>query len=202
MKFTKKDLIFSIVTGLIAGTILWQVLNFLEVKPVFGVPFGLLVIAVPVIWIIGVNLGYFLGKWFEFFNQFGKYAAVGFTNFAVDLGVLNLLISLTGDASGLKYTLFKTLSFIVAVTNSYTWNRLWVFNASSSQDRGSEFAKFMGVNILAALVNVGVASFIVNFVPPVLGLDAKVWATVGAIVGSAIALSFTFIGLKLAVFKK
>ena len=222
MKFTKKDLLFSIITGLTTGVIAWRILNFLGVsefhfgaskvvcgivQPCFtiysySISWFWLVIIVPILWIVGVNLGYFLGRWMNFFNQFGKYAAVGFTNAAVDFGILNLLIAWTGIAGGVYYTLFKISSVAVAVIHSYIWNRFWVFQSTDNQNRRAEFAKFLGVNIVAILVNVGVASFVVNFINPLFGLDAKVWANIGAVAGSAVALTLTFVGLKLAVFKQ
>lgn len=200
--FTKKDLKFSIATGLITGTIVWRVFGFLDLHSFYDVSFVWLIVLVPIAWIAGVNLGYFLGRWMAFFNQFGRYSAVGFTNAAVDFGVLNLLISLSGYNSGWYYTLFKTCSFAVAVSSSYFWNRFWVFGSNDSDNHGVEFVKFLSVNILAALVNITVASLIVNFVSPFAGLDAKTWANAGAVAGSAVALIFNFLGFKFAVFKK
>src|SRR3989344_992981 len=88
-------------------------------------------LVVPVLWILGVNLGYFLGRWVVFFNQFGKFAAVGFTNAAVDFGILNLLIAYYGIVSGLGFSLFKATSFVVAVAHSYLWNKFWVFSSEN-----------------------------------------------------------------------
>lgn len=200
-KFTKKDLYFSLITGLTTGFIFWQILVFLK-APNFGLPSHTLwVIIVPILWILGVNLGYFLGQWLVFFNQFGKYAAIGFTNAAVDFGVLNLLIALSSVASGLIFTIFKTLSFITAVTHSYFWNRCWAFE-SKGENKGQEFFKFTVVNIIVALVNVGTASFVVNGVNPLFGLSENVWANVGAVAGTALAFTFNFIGFRMIVFKK
>ncbi len=205
MKFTKKDLIFSLITGFTTGVIAWQVLNFLE-APSFGLPtahpHALFVFIVPILWIIGVNVGYFLGKYMAFFNQFGKFVAVGFTNAAVDFGILNLQIAQSGIESGVWYSVFKSVSFVVAVTHSYIWNKYWVFEAGASGGGRSELLKFMGVNLVAITVNVGIASFVVNSVDPIAGLEPKVWANIGAIVGSAFAIGLTFIGSRLIVFKK
>lgn len=202
--FTKKDFVYSIITGLTAGFVIWQVLNFLE-APSFGLPtdhpHALFLIIVPVLWVLGVNLGYFLGRWMPFFNQFGKFVAIGFTNFAVDMGILNLLIASTGIATGAYYAIFKGISFMGGVSHSYLWNRLWVFE-SFGGDKREQFIKFLTVAVLSALVNVGVASFVVNFVDPLFGFDDKVWANVGSVVGSAVALIFSFIGFKLVVFRK
>ena len=203
MRFSKKDLIFSIITGLTTGFIAWKILVFLEHPEFWGVSMIWLIVAVPVLWVLGVNLGYFLGRWMPFFNQFGKFAAIGFTNAAVDFGTLDLLIARTGETAGAMYAVFKGTSFIVAMVHSYFWNKHWAFDAGNAGDaQGTEFLKFVSVSVLALLVNVGVASLVVNLVNPVLGLDAKTWANVGAVAGSAIALALSFVGFKIVVFKK
>jgi putative flippase GtrA len=203
--FTKKDLTSCLITGFTTGIIVWQVLNFLK-APSFGLPtahpHALFIIIVPVLWIVGVNLGYLLGRWMAFFNQFGKFVAVGFTNAAVDFGVLNLEISLSGISNGWEYSVFKSISFIVAVTHSYIWNKYWVFDAGSSGGGRSELIKFMAINVVAIIINVGIASFVVNYVEPIGGMDDKAWANVGAVIGSASAIFLTFIGSRLIVFKK
>ena len=94
-KLTQKDLFFSIITGLITGISAWKIFIFLNVPNLFGVPVTSLIVVIPILWIFGVNLGYFLGRWVPFFNQFGRFTAIGFTNAAVDFGVLNLLIYYT-----------------------------------------------------------------------------------------------------------
>ena|SRR3989344_6282579 len=201
MKFSKKDLFFSIITGLITGFIAWKILVFLGHPEIYGISTNLLLFIVPILWILGVNLGYFLGKWIGFFNQFGKFAAIGFTNAAVDFGILNLFIAKTGETAGLYYAVFKGVSFVAATLHSYTWNKYWAFDAGQSRGSG-EFIKFFGVSILALAINVSVASFVVNLVPPVLGFDSKTWANVGAVAASAVALVFSFAGFKFLVFKK
>ncbi|HAU07921.1 MAG: hypothetical protein UW46_C0001G0077 [Candidatus Yanofskybacteria bacterium GW2011_GWF1_44_227] len=202
MKFTKKDFVFSVITGLIAGFIGWRVLEFLGTPIFLGMNVSWLVLIIPILWIFGVNLGYFLGRWVAFFNQFGKYVAVGFTNFAVDIGVLNLLFALSGHSTGNWFTSFKTVSVIVALLTSYMWNKYWAFNASQSGEGGKEFAKFIAVTALALIVNTATASFVARFIGPQFGLDAKAWGTIASIVGSAVSLVFSFVGYKLAVFKK
>ena len=199
--FTKKDLFFSVFTGFYSGLIGWLVLVFLGVSSFMGVSLVWLLVIVPVVWIFGVNLGYFLGRWIHFFNQFGKYAAIGFTNFAVDTGVVNFLIASSGIATGFWFSGFKTFSFIIAVTHSYFWNRHWVFESKEAEQK-QEFIKFMVVNLVAAAVNVGTASFVVNGLDPAFGLDSNQWANVGVVVGSAVSLIFSFVGFRLVVFKK
>ena len=200
--FTKKDFYFSIATGLITGFSAWQIFNFLEVTKFKDVSFAWFLLLIPVLWIMGVNLGYFLGKWLAFFNQFGKFAVIGFTNAAVDFGVLNLLIANTDISSGGWYSVFKAISFMSAVVPSYFWNKHWAFSASGGEVSGFEFAKFMSVAIVSIFINTGIASLVVNFVNPLGGLSIQIWANVGAVAGSAVALIFSFVGFKTAVFKK
>ncbi|MBI2627264.1 MAG: GtrA family protein [Parcubacteria group bacterium] len=201
MYFSKRDLIFSIITGLATGLIVWRILEFLDTPLFFNTPFYWLIIIVPIFWIWGVNLGYFLGRWFAFFNQFGKYAAIGFTNAAVDFGVLNLLIYFSDIAVGFWYSVFKGISFLFAVVHSYIWNKYWAFEDRKSNGGRNEFAKFFIVTLIAFSINVGVASLVVNGIGPRFELTKEAWANIGAIVGSAIALLFSFVGFRIFVFR-
>ncbi|HVZ11262.1 MAG TPA: GtrA family protein [Candidatus Paceibacterota bacterium] len=202
MRFTLKDFSFSLITGLITGFIGWRVFEFLKIPHLFDIPWIALIVVVPVLWMFGVMLGYFLARWMPFFAQFGKFAAIGFTNAAVDFGVLNLLISLTGTSSGATYTLFKATSFLCAIIPSYVWNKYWAFNSANSRGGGFEFTKFISVGLISIFVNDGVASAVVNYVHPILNLNPHQWANFGAVIGSATALIFSFVGFKFAVFKK
>ena len=199
---TKRDLIFSLITGFYTGFIAWRIFEFLNIPPPLLLSWAWLMAIIPILWILGVNLGYFLGKWFSFFNQFGKFAAIGFTNAAVDFGILNLLIFYSGIAAGFWFSVFKTVSFAGAMVHSYFWNKYWAFNAAKTEGGSLEFMKFAGVAVLAALVNVGTASIIVNFLGSQFGISLAGWANVGAVVGSAAALVFSFSGFKKFVFKK
>src|SRR3989338_1074793 len=104
--FNKKDALYSIITGFTAGFLAWRIFAFLNISNFYFLPGAWLTVLIPVLWILGVNLGYFLGRWMPFFNQFGRFVAVGFTNAAVDFGVLNLQIGYTGIESGYQYSIF------------------------------------------------------------------------------------------------
>lgn len=186
-------------TGFITGLLAWQILLFLKVS---GYNWAWLVVLVPILWIIGVNLGYLLGRAMSFFNQFGKFAAIGFTNAAIDFGVLNLLIHLSGATEGLGYGVLKAASFIVAVIPSYFFNKYWAFwSPVMSGASAREFFKFLGVAVTAIIVNTIVATLIASLVNPMFGLSPEQWANVAAAAGSAVALIFSFLGFKVAVFK-
>jgi putative flippase GtrA len=137
----------------------------------------------------------------NFFNQFGKFAAIGFTNAAVDFGVLNILISQTGFLEGRGYAGIKSISFIVALLSSYVWNKYWAFK-SNSGGGAAEFFKFFLVTIVSFVINVGSSSMVVTYISPLAGIDPHAWANVGAVVGSALGLIFSFVGFKFVVFRQ
>lgn len=217
MKFSKKDLLSSLITGFYTGFIAWRIFGFLGVPELgygdklcledtcfwsYHISLAWLMVIVPISWILGVSLGYFLGQWFKFFNQFGKFAAIGFTNAAVYFGILNVFIAWSDINKGLWYSLFVAVAFTLGTVHSYFWNKFWVFQAADDRISGEEFGKFSGISIVSGLINVGVASILVNFINPVFGLTLDQWANVGGVTGSAVALAVSFVGFKKAVFKK
>ena len=219
MSFSKKDFWLSVITGFYTGFIAWRIFVFLGVPEFYRVtPFcsgidcillthpiswAWLMAVIPVLWILGINLGYFLGRWFKFFTQFGKFSAIGFTNAAVDFGVLNLLIFYSGIAAGVYFSVFKAVSFLAAALHSYFWNKHWAFGSASREPIAwNEFFKFFGITVIAAIINTGSASAVVNIVGPQFELSSEAWANVGAVIGSAIALIASFIGFKKIVFRK
>ncbi len=201
-RFTKRDLRFSILTGILTGAIAWLIFDFLNVPEFHRLSFALLIIVAPIVFILGTWLGYFLGQWLKFFDQFGKFCVIGLTNAAIDFGVLNLLIARVGHDAGWWYMGFKGASFIVASLASYAFNKYWAFNAANTRGGGVEFSKFFSVAIVSLIINNLVASLVVNGFHPMLGLDSHQWANIGAVSGSAVALIFSFLGYKFAVFKK
>lgn len=136
-----------------------------------------------------------------FVPQFIRFFCVGLLNTGIDFGVLNLLICSTGQSSGIYFPIFKSISFIVAVTNSYFMNKYWTFRSSEGKNAG-EFLKFLGVNIIGWGINVGVATYVVNFVGAPIGVSPVLWANIGAISAVAFTLIWNFIGMKFIVFKK
>jgi putative flippase GtrA len=196
----QKDVLSAVVTGLTTGVIGWRILVYLGSVLPMGINPVVLVVAVPVAWVTGVQLGYFLSAFFRPFAQFGRFACIGFANALVDFGVLYVLIAWSGLAAGGAYTFFKAISFSFATVHSYLWNKYWAFDASRTAGGGRELLSFIGVALSSLLVNVIAASLVVAVRPA--SFAAASWAGVGAIVGSATALIFSFMGFRLFVFRK
>ena len=120
--------------------------------------------------------------------QLAKFCTVGASGYAVNLVVYTLLLK----GAGLHYLLAAACSFLVAVTNNYTWNRVWTFRAS----RG-HFA-LQGLRFLV----VSTAALCANL----LALHLLVQLGVGKIVSQAIAIvvvtPLNFVGNKLWSFRR
>ena len=141
-----------------------------------------------------------LSRLWAVFDQFGKFAAVGTLNTLLDLGVLNLLMFLTGLYSGLPYVGFKATSFIVGTTNSYFWNKLWTFQNKMPVTL-AEYLRFGIFTLVGALINVSVASVIVNVIGAPTGMDPKLWANLGALIAVFAAFLWNFLSYRNIVFK-
>jgi putative flippase GtrA len=137
----------------------------------------------------------------EIAKQIVKFGIVGAINTGVDLGILNILIFTTGITSGIGFTLFKGISFIIAVTNSYFLNKLWTFKVAPNRDF-KELIKFLLVGIVGLIINVATASIIVNLIKSPTGISPQLWANIGAIAAVFVAMTWNFCGYKFLVFKK
>jgi dolichol-phosphate mannosyltransferase len=119
------------------------------------------------------------GNW----EQLLKFCAVGATGYVVNLGVYALLVR----GFGVHYIAAAVLSFLVAVTNNYTWNRIWTFR----DQRGNvayQGMRFLVISTLALGANLLVLQLLV-----VAGLD-KIGAQAIAII---VVTPVNFVGNKL-----
>ncbi|NIU88242.1 MAG: hypothetical protein GWN56_13525, partial [Nitrosopumilaceae archaeon] len=128
--------------------------------------------------------------------------AVGQCNAAIDIGILNLLILLTNIDSGLYYSVFKAVSFSFAMLNSFTWNKFWSFDNKEKDGMGKQFIKFMAVSLGGLLINVSIATFVVNYIGPQWGISTKLWANIGVLSSAVFNIMWDFYGYKMFVFNK
>jgi putative flippase GtrA len=194
----KKDLIAALLIGLIAGPLS---LVFVANNNI-NVPWYLLLIGFPVLTITGIVVARILSSVWGTFYKLGKFSEVGGLNFLVDLGVINLLVLVSGVAVGFLTLVYKAISFAVAVINSYLWNKHWVFDDAGKQEQTKEASKFFMASLLGLAVNLIVFS-LVKYVGPVLmgSVSDKLWVSIGTVVGSISGLVFNFVLYKIWVFK-
>lgn len=116
--------------------------------------------------------------------QLARFVTVGASGYVVNLAVYTLLLR------GLEvhYLLAATGSFLVAVTNNYTWNRLWTFRGQRGHI-GYQGLRFLVVSTIALAANLALLTLFVG------GLG------VGKVLAQAIAIvlvtPLNFVGNKL-----
>lgn len=135
-------------------------------------------------------------------RQATRFCIVGFVNTVVDLAVLNILILVWPDGhSGPLFTAFKTISFLVAVANSYVMNAKWTFGGSGGRNTPIQGAQFLAVSIIGSILNIGSASYVATFIEPPAALHAY-WPSIAALVGTFFSFLFNFLGYKYFVFSE
>lgn len=193
----KTDVIAASIIGVSAGLLASFVSKSLNIN----FPYYLIIAVFLGLCLVGIFAARLAGKYIPFIYSFGKFGETGGLNWLVDFGVLNLLILLTGVNAGLMYSVFKGTSFVAANTNSYLWNKFWVFEKGTNKKVGTELTKFVVASIAGLALNVVVASFARYVGPNLYSLDGTVWANLAAAVGSITAMIFNFLLYKFWVFK-
>jgi putative flippase GtrA len=121
------------------------------------------------------------GNW----EQLVRFCVVGASGYVVNLVVYSLLVL----EVGVHYLPAAICSFLVAVTNNYTWNRLWTFRAQRGHVayQGMRFLVVstlaLGANlaVLYLLVEIGASKVLAQaiaiiFVTPVNFVGNKLWS--------------------------
>ncbi|MEN8252428.1 MAG: GtrA family protein [Patescibacteria group bacterium] len=150
---------------------------------------------------IALWIAWLISKYVPIAFQIAKFAAVGAFNTFFDWGVLNLLIAMTGIATGLGFSIFKSISFVLAATGAYFWNKYWTFDAKEKPTK-EEIVKFIIVSVSGFIINVGLASLIVTIFQDATPLTKEQLANVAAASATFASLIWNFVGYKLFVFKK
>jgi putative flippase GtrA len=202
----KKNIALALLAGEGVAGLVYGFIQSSQVESFLGIKSSILIwsaaILLPLISLLGLYICYLIGKRFIVVFQAGKFFLIGVLTTLFDLGIMNVLIWIFGQASGWTYNTMKGISFLLATAAKYWGNKFLAFEKNEKERIKTEFAQFLAVTSISLLVNVGVASFIVNTVGPQFGLNQTIWANIGAIVASALGSIFNFIGYKFIVFKK
>lgn len=213
IRITKRDYKFAIASGLLIGLLLLPVLK--TASPSLYNKFALAIVpffllATP----LGLRIAFYIGQKIAIVYQIAKFGVIGVGNVLVDLGVLSLITILFSSYFKIEskmvivgavtfYSLFKSISFIVANINSYFWNKHWTFDQGGKKQTKSEFVQFFIVSIIGFLINVFVASVVFKMILGTLtSMTAGQLGLIGAAAGSVAGLAWNFVGYKLWVFKK
>lgn len=204
MNITKKDFLAASVAGFLTGLLMIPTLKNVKIVAFGYLALGL-IIGLPFLWALALVVGRFLSHWLGFIQQFVKFIIVGFLNTAIDFGVLNLLSLYTGLTSGLIIGGVNVPGFIIAATNSYFWNKFWVFSQKRQPGEKvsySDFLTFIAVVAIGAVLNGGIVVCLTTYVSPLFGLSPERWLNISKAFATVFNLVFNFLGLKFFVFKK
>ena len=189
----RKDLKTAFFAGFLASIVwipvLWNLSGYLREY------LWVLLIIVPIVSALGLYISSILFYRAKLFYLFAKYVIVGFLSAGIDFAIFNLFIYLTGIELGLEISLFKTVSFSLAMLNSYNWNRIWTFGA------GGRFFLFAIITIIGFIVNVGITSLIINFIDPPFNFTQLVWDNLAAFMAIIVSIIWNFTGYKVIVFR-
>jgi putative flippase GtrA len=120
-------------------------------------------------------------------KQLAKFSLVGLSGYVINLVVYTVLLR----GAGWHYTAAATVSFLAAVTNNYTWNRLWTFHDQRGHV-GWQGLRFLVVALVAYVANLVLLSAFIE-----LGMD-KVTSQAIAVV---LVTPLNFVGNKLWSFR-
>ena len=117
--------------------------------------------------------------------QLAKFCTVGASGYVVNLAVFSALVV----AADFDYRFAAVCSFLVAVTNNYTWNRIWTFRSQRGHVayQGLRFLVVavlaLGANLLAleALIAIGLREIpaqavAIILVTPINFIGNKLWS--------------------------
>jgi len=211
IKYTKKDFWLAILAGEI---VVWLSLPTLKNIKILGLlaKWGIGLKLFMIFWAFFIPVGAILGLYLFYliakhknkigFLQMGKYGIIGVLNTLLNAGIYNFLIFITNIASGFTVDSFFVVAFIIAVINSFFWNRYWAFEQIGTETVSKDAFQFFFVSTVVAVINFVILHIIVNVIGAPMGIDPKVWANI-ALASTIITAFFgNFFGYKFIVFKK
>ncbi|HVD25650.1 MAG TPA: GtrA family protein [Gaiellaceae bacterium] len=120
--------------------------------------------------------------------QLAKFCTVGATGYVINLAVFSALVL----GAGWHHLLAATVSFLVAVTNNYLWNRLWTFRGQRGHV-AYQGIRFLLVAVCALAANLVILDLLIAF-----GLE-KIPAQAIAVI---LVTPLNFVGNKLWSFRR
>jgi len=121
-------------------------------------------------------------------QQLGKFCAVGAIGYLINLAVYDTLLH-----ERVHYLEAATVSFLVAVTSNYTWNRLWTFREHRGHV-GVQGMRFFLVSLAALGANLVVLHLLIA--------DAALGKLFAQAVAIVLVTPLNFVGNKLWSFRR
>ncbi|WP_186578501.1 GtrA family protein [Aquibacillus kalidii] len=92
----------------------------------------------------------FLKRYKNGFIEFGKYSVIGIVCAVLDIGILNGILYFYPTNDTVLLTTYNSLSYMVAILNSYYWNSKYTFKIKKSKKQFAVFVVQAFVSLLIA----------------------------------------------------
>ena len=90
-----------------------------------------------------------------------KFSIVGASSTVIDKGTLWILLN---QVPSVPWWISATISFTLAVTNGFVWNRHWTFRARDHASARAQYTRFFAVNLVGLGLNLLITkAFLVAF---------------------------------------
>lgn len=122
-------------------------------------------------------------------SRFLRFACVGAVGFVVDAGILTTLMHV-----GWHPLAARLVSFPVAVATTWLLNKAWTFASSAKPQRGG-YMRYSGIQIVGALINLGIFTLLITAFPV---LHSMPWLPLAA--AALVALVFNYLATRHLVF--
>jgi putative flippase GtrA len=208
---SNKDYFLGCLAGLLSGLLFLPVLKSANSDIYFKIE----LIIVP-LFIFGtliiLAIVKYISRRYSIMWQIGKFGVIGILNTLVDFGSLTLVTLFFRNYFNVDsnfqvldgipiYSFYKFTSFVLAVVNSYYWNKYWAFSNGVLKKSESDFFRFLLVSIIGCGINVSVSTYIFSLINlGMFNIDQR--GLLGAGFGSFMGLGWNFLGYKFIVFKK
>lgn len=193
-----RDLILSLVAAALTAFFLPPTLQEKGLHLFAGYPTYYIYVIYTILAFVGMFVLSFLGRRLVLLWQLAKFGLVGVLNTAIDFGILNYLSSYLHITEGVQIIPIKATSFLVALANSYWWNKNWVFEGKKK----ANMFTFAIVSIIGFSVNISVVYLFTSFITHPSTVSDQLWLNIANVLATFLSLTWNFLGYRLIVFKK
>lgn len=107
-------------------------------------------------------------------------------------------IRMAADPQHASIPVFKTISAIGGISNSFYWNRRWTFGITDTEARAAQFRRFATISVIGIVINVGITSTLTPIMPG----SSKVATLSALVIATLVAAVWNFTGTRLWAFRK
>lgn len=193
-----RDLTLAVVASALTAFFLPPTLQEKGVNLLSAYPTYYIYAIYPILALSGMFMMFYVGRKLSILWQLAKFGLVGVLNTAIDFGILNYLSSTTGITEGPQLIPIKAVSFMIALANSYWWNKNWVFEGKKRANPLS----FAVVSTIGISINIAIVVIVTSLTKQPEGTTDQLWLNLANLAATFASLTWNFLGYRLIVFKK